>query len=388
MSSLIDNSYNKHTYCLDSFSFRILRHVNPNCGNKSEEELISQVKSRKIYNPFRTRFNPGEKRYFLRICPYGADCKGAHSKEEIVLEDKHKRFLKYNMKDLDIVKYYNIMLSLINKNKKSVFIDLNKFEFRKLLVEKDISLDKDRISNLDSNNFLDVLHLWRDIAYIYGVISKNLVRRWKGKGKPPPSCGYSYVREVPKLSFGIPIEEEDLMWSMNKYTRECGIHKKVLSNLHNKVKFSIKECCGGDINCKFGSHYVNEMVCTDDLITGQCNCENKTIFNDIKKVKIKIKELQNNISNEKDTKKISNLNSQLQDNKSKLVKLNKDVLDVKIHLTEKGLVPFTEQIEKFKSEQKKVEVSNPSSIANLIGNYKKTSVKKIVKTIKKNKKSK
>ena len=103
----------------------------------------------------------------------------------------------------------------------------------------------------------------------------------------------------------------------------------------------------------------------------------------LKKVKIKIKELQNNISNEKDTKKISNLNSQLQDNKSKLVKLNKDVLDVKIHLTEKGLVPFTEQIEKFKSEQKKVEVSNPSSIANLIGNYKKTSGKKIVKTIKK-----
>ena len=64
MSSLVDNSYNKHTYCLDSFSFRILRHVNPNCGNKSEEDLISLVKSRKIYNPFRTRFNPGEKRYF------------------------------------------------------------------------------------------------------------------------------------------------------------------------------------------------------------------------------------------------------------------------------------------------------------------------------------
>ena len=82
------------------------------------------------------------------------------------------------------------------------------------------------------------------------------------------------------------------------------------------------------------------MVCTDDLITGQCNCENKTIFNDIKKLRLKLKNCRTIFQMKKIGNKIKNLNSQLQDNKSKLVKLNKDVLDVKIHLTEKGLVPF------------------------------------------------
>ena len=71
------------------------------------------------------------------------------------------------------------------------------------------------------------------------------------------------------------IIEEDLMWALNKYTRTCSRHKRVLNNLRYKIKFSIKECCGGDINCKFGSHYDNENVCVEDLIHGNCKCENK-----------------------------------------------------------------------------------------------------------------
>ena len=92
MSSLAYKVDNKHTFCKDAFSLRVIRKVNRGINDKSDNEIISMVKSRKVYCPFITRFKPGEKRYLLRECPYGDECKGAHCKEEIVLFESSSLF--------------------------------------------------------------------------------------------------------------------------------------------------------------------------------------------------------------------------------------------------------------------------------------------------------
>lgn len=355
MSSLIQNiNNNKHTFCKDAFSFRVIRKVNRGINVKSDKEIISMVKSRKVYCPFVTKFKPGEKRYLLRICPYGDECKGAHSKDEIVLEDKYKRFLSYRMKKLNLVKYYHIMLNLIRKNRKSIFSDLNKFEFKKILIEKEINMDKNRIIKLDENNFITVLHLWKDLAFIYGIIKKNisLKLRYKGKGRPTPTCGYLYKKNVPNFSFdGLSIEEEDLMWALNKYSRSCEKHKRVLYNLRNSIKFSLNECCGGDINCKFGSHYDNEIICIQDLLTGDCNCENKFY-------KVDLDSLNSKLKNCADSEKSDILKN--------IDKLKNIELVTKMHLTTCGLKPFKIQLEEYNKEKEDRERNDPTSILNIM----------------------
>ena len=353
MSSLAYKINNKHTFCKDAFSFRVIRIVNKGINDKSDSEIISMVKSRKVYCPFVTKFKPGEKRYLLRECPYGHECKGAHSKEEIVLEDKYKNFLNYKMKKLDLVKFYHIMLNLIRKNKKSIFSDLNKFEFKKILKEKEIVMDKDRIINLDESNFISVLHLWKDMAFVYGIIKKNLTlkSKWKGKNKPIPTCGYTFKRDIPDLSFDLPIEEEDLMWALNKYSRSCSKHKRVLDNLRNSKKFSLNECCGGDINCKFGSHYDNESICIQDLISGDCNCKNKNYKIELDSLNDKLKDC-----DDSERRKLMERIKEL-----KNIKLN-----TKMHLTILGLKPFKIQLDEYNKNKEEKEKNDPSSIHNMI----------------------
>lgn len=371
-----NNNQGKLTYCLDAFALRVVVHVNkansPGLENKSSEEIINMASSMKIYNPFRTKFERGEKRYFLRMCPFGSECKGAHSKDEIVLDPKYKNFLNFKMKNLDLVKYYHMMLKSIRQNKNNILSDLNKTNFLKMLVEKEIRLDKNRIKNLNESNFIDVLHLWRDLAFMYGMIKKNLGlrnRKWQGKRKPIPTFGYSLVKDVPNLKLDIPTEEEDLMWALNKYTRVCKKHHRVLTNLKDGNQFSIGECCGGDINCKFGSHYVNQRICIDDLIKGKCDCLNKDFQVKINKLVSDKRSIQSDLKilQLEDQKK--NLTDKLDKIIKELEKLEAIKLNTNIHLTYRGLKPFDIQMNEFELKMKKLD-EDPTSIKSMMKSLK------------------
>jgi hypothetical protein len=379
MSSLVQNKNNnqgKLTYCLDAFALRVVVHVNkansPGLENKGFEEIIDMASSRKIYNPFRTRFGQDERRYFLRMCPFGSECKGAHSKDEIILDPKYDRFLNFKMKNLDLVKYYHMMLKLIRQNKSNILSDLNKRDFLKMLVEKEIQLNRDRVKNLDESKFIDVLHLWRDLAFMYGMIKKNLGlrnRKWQGKRKPIPTFGYSLPRDVPNLKLDIPIEEEDLMWALNKYTRTCKKHQRVLENLNTGTKFSIKECCGGDINCKFGSHYINQRICIDDLIKGDCDCLNKDFQVKINKLTSDKKSIQSDLKILQSESQKKNLTDKLNQIVKDLEKLEDIKQNSNIHLTYEGLKPFDIQMNEFLLKMKKQE-EDPTSIKSMMKSLK------------------
>ena len=371
----MNNNQDKLTYCLDAFALRVVVHVNSavtGLENKSSEEIIEMTRSRKIYNPFRTSFASDEKKYRLRVCPFGSNCKGAHNKDDIKLDPKYEKFLNFKMKNLDIIKYYNMMKKSIRQNKSNVLSDLNKLDFLKMLVEKEIQLDKDRIKNLNEENFLEVLHLWRDLAFMYGMIKKNLGlrnRKWKGKKKPIPTFGYSYEREVPNLKLEIPIVEEDLMWALNKYTRVCGKHNRVLENLNNGTKFSIKECCGGDINCKFGSHYINQRICIDDLIKGECNCSNKDFQIKINKLNSDKKSIESDLRISKSENQTKNLKDKLNEVIKDLKRLGDIKNNSKIHLTSQGLRPFNVQMSDYQFTLKKQE-EDPTSIKSMMKSLK------------------
>ena len=234
-------------------------------------------------------------------------------------------------------------------------------------------MNKDRIMNLDEYDFISVLHLWKDMAFIYGIIKKNLTlkSKWKGKNKPIPTCGYTFKRDIPNLSFDLPIEEEDLMWALNKYSRSCSKHKRVLDNLKSSIKFSLNECCGGDINCKFGSHYDNESICIQDLISGDCNCKNKNYKNELDSLNNKLKDCDDS-------------------ERSKIIERIKELenikLDTKMHLTTWGLKPFKIQFDEYNKEKEEKEKNDPLSIQNMIKSLKvddSNSGEKQIKQIKK-----
>ena len=172
------------------------------------------------------------------------------------------------------------------------------------------------------------------------------------------------------------IEEEDLMWALNKYSRYCSRHKRVLTNLRSRVKFSLNECCGGDINCKFGAHYDNENVCIDDLINGDCKCSNKNIKIEIENINRKINECKKD-----DPKKFDFI--------KKLKELEEINLNTKIHLTTWGLKPFSIQIDEFNKNKNEEELSDPTSIKNLMKDLKvDDSEVKVINKIKKIKRKK
>ena len=105
------------------------------------------------------------------------------------------------------------------------------------------------------------------------------------------------------------------------------------------------------INCKFGSHYDNESICIQDLISGDCNCKNKNY-------KIELDSLNNKLKDcdDSERRKIMERSKELENIK----------LDTKMHLTTWGLKPFTVQLDEYNKEQEEREKNDPSSIQNMM----------------------
>ncbi len=255
----------------------------------------------------------------VKRCRFKHNCYYAHKRSEISLLPYLEDFNKSDKSKLNILDHYLIMKNLLIKNKAKLKIK-----------------EKNMINESDLDNFFVVLELWRNFNCEYSRISKDYKKnRFKYQNR------FKFAHLIPSFDY----DNSDKMWAVYKYTRYCNEFKKLNQNIKQCVKINIDEVCRRDKNCKLGCHEDFELICTDDLIKGSCNCKYKN-----KEILLKeIKEMEEN--------KI--------DTKEKIEHLYK----VKKHLTLEGLVPFNALKEKHLDDKKKSgkqnEISNEKLQENL-----------------------
>jgi hypothetical protein len=274
------------------------------CQVEYENYLIDRLG----YNPFTN------KKYYK--CKYGKDCFGSHGLKEMVLCKEAKSFNKLDYSELNLLEFFNIMLNLIKNNRNIV---VNK---HKELIEK---------TNLD--DFISVLNLWYKFAFYYGKLLKDFKKNQDIKTK------YKKISEIPIFYF----DNDYIMWILRRGLFQCDKHRNLLKQLNKKKKISVFDICVGYEACKFGYHHVNNSFCKEDLIKGTCDCANKNIKNDLKKITTKI---QNKMSDStRETKELIEL-------KKELTRLKNIEINTKRHLTYEGLICYEKQKNK-KEEVKK-----------------------------------
>ena len=278
--------------------------VNTNIDNKQEQEKDRWCKLAyaNLVNNWLISNNINPKKILGKVpqCRFKCNCYYAHKREEITLLKYLKEFNDFNKAELDIYKHYSIMKSLIIKNKSKLS-----------------TIQKKIINESDLNDFITVLRIWRNFNCEFSKQSKS----WK----PRSSSKFKFRHEIPSFEY----ENCDMMWAIYKYTKKCEQFIEMKSKISTKSKIVIDELCRRDKNCKNGCHEIDEMICIDDMIKGQCNCKYKT--KDIIKEKIK------------------NLKKDSEESKN----LVEDMYKVKKHLTLEGLIPFEIQRNNHVSQGKK-----------------------------------
>merc|ERR1711959_180326 len=337
MTSITDNTNRIKTWCSDQLALGYLKDKNK--LEVSDEKIVDLFYKKKLkVNPFKFQADNG-KIYKIRVCPRGSSCKGAHSKADIRVCDKYVDFYKYDKSKLNLIEYFDKMKNQIIKNSKRIFYDLNKIEFKKLMRDKNLYISQKRIEKvLDSDNFINVLHLWRDLSFLYNIIEKNI------RKSRTPMMGYTDSRNVLSFNVSTSVKQEDLLWSLNKHTRACPIYSKTCRKVDTEIKFSLNELCGGDINCKFGYHKVSNSYCIDDILFGKCNCSHMEFYDRLDKIKSRIQILENSNEKNKDSRILSLKNME---------KYFKDQISQnKRHLTKEGFIPIIVQLENSKKSEK------------------------------------
>lgn len=262
-------------------------------------------------------------------------CLGAHNKNEIKLNDNIKNFNNMDYSKLDLLHYYNVMKNLILNNKKNL-----ESKHKKII----------DVTNL--SDFINVLYLWYDLAYYYGKYSKNYYDI-KDKIK------YKTKNSIPNFKF----DNEDLMWVLYKKIKKCDNHWNLIDCIRSKKKFPVKKLCTGDINCKFGYHITGNSICIDDLINGKCNCEYNNIKNDIIKLKKNIRKLENKLKEENS----KNTGEELLILNEKLKKYESINHNTKKHLTNYGLICFSDRVKQFNENlNKKLDLNSGKKVAKVL----------------------
>jgi len=284
------------------------------CKTARANEIISLIG----YNPFTTQ----GKEYRIRECPYGTDCKGAHSKEE---------FQNY----LHITKYNNIDKSTFN------FPELNAEIIQVLSDDKNKMKGcenlKEKIKIITELNFIELVQLWHDLACFYRKLSKEVPKMKMNQNDRIHGSGYKFSEEIPK--FYLSEKTEDFCWSFVRLTNYCITHQTFRNKINTRQPVTIGEICVGHTNCKEGVHNLHELICKDNFLTGNCSCITKEKF-DLEKEQIqnKIESIKEKISKESDKKKKEKLNTHVKKYENDLHMHQRS-----IHYTELGMVPFNIQ---------------------------------------------
>jgi hypothetical protein len=270
-------------------------------------------------------------------CKFGEKCKGAHSYNEIVEKHSIKKWKQSDKSHINILELKDKVVEILEKNKEMV----QNTKYRA------------KIINLHTLRIDELFAFWYELFYYHHRISKELPTKkaWTNtKSKPAPIEGFNYKDDVPNFY----IENDDL-WSIERMMHLC---PKFIS-LDKTVRVSVKNICVGDINCKEGVHNINDLICMDNFITGNCNCISLDIFETNKKAiidKIILIESQLNPSNDEDGFTINISKKKKDELNSFLLIKKKEFNEMKrmVHFTEKGFIPLNVLIETKKQTNPKI----------------------------------
>lgn len=216
------------------------------CSYQYSENMIKSLG----YNPFRENY--------IHSCKYGNSCRGAHVESEIKLSPEVIKFNSYNKGKIDWVKIYLDIISVIKRD--SV----------KIKPTKDINYNIDIIHEGRSKDFITIVQLWKQLASYYRRLCKDEALF--------ATSGYDYVEDIPR--FRLSENFEDIVWPFERMTHSCLIYSNLMSSIEMRKKISIRDICiAPGINCKSGYHKINEMLCIDNFMSGECKCETEEEYN-------------------------------------------------------------------------------------------------------------
>ncbi len=261
-------------------------------------------------------------------CKFGDKCHGAHTSDEIIEKSKIKKWKKADKSNINILDFMERIIDILEKNRE--MIQNTKY--------------RAKVSNIHKMRIDELFMFWSEMFYYHHNISKKLPTKkaWTdNKSKPLPIEGYNYKDDVPNLY----IDNEDI-WDLERMLHMC---PKYLA-LDKSVRMSVKNICIGDINCKEGVHDLNDLICIDNLITGNCSCvslekydmDKSNIIDDINKINTQL-----NPTSDEDGFTVS-MTKKRKDELIELLAIKKKELNNlkrMVHLTEKGIVPLNVQIE-------------------------------------------
>jgi hypothetical protein len=253
----------------------------------------------------------------LRKCTFGADCRGAHSEEQINTLPHNHHFNNMDKSKLDLVAIYNNICEVMESSKRYV---------------KHPTFKKE-IATYQNMDFVELLNFWYNITCYHRKTKKEL---------------YTNENTYYKKSDTIPeffLDNEDIVWPFERVTKMCqkniNLIEKISSDSDKPVIWDI--CCGS-INCKEGCHNKSYLLCKQDLLTGQCDCpSNEELESKRQEIDFEIRSTDVILSKLISVKKkiaFTNTKRQLQNQLKNTVRM--------IHLTEQGLIPFSVQMEEYK----------------------------------------
>ena len=301
------------------------------------DAYVSFIKKKLGHNPFKE-----SRGCHIRECTHGTNCRGAHSSDEIRPLPHITKWERTDKSIYNFPEVYDEILSVISKEKFTL---------------KDSSTFKSRLEKINEINFIELIQLWRELACHYRKIAKEIPRKKDWQSSEPPkahSSGYVFSNDVP--CFYLLEKTEDNIWAFERITRFCKIRKLFISRLNKRdANLTIWDICCGDKNCKEGVHHINEHICIDDFLNGNCECikkdkyetEKKLLEDDILDIKSKLSE--NSLKNKRREQLVSVL-------ENKQIQLEN--FDRKIHYTEdtehcKGMKSFNIQYAEYLENKKK-----------------------------------
>lgn len=272
----------------------------------------------------------------LRKCTFGEDCRGAHSENDINILPANYQFNMLDKSKIDLVEIYTNICQVFETEKSKV-------------LEPDF---KTKIDNYSSFSFSELLNFWFDITCYHRRLKKNYDKE--------ENEFYKNKNSIPDFF----LKCEDIVWPLERITKMCPKHAALIHCIEcGDNKPVVWDICCGSINCKDGCHHESNMICTDNLNIGICDC---LTLEDFEKKKLKIKSEIDNCNNFITDPEFKITSKKKKNIINKIQKLQKqyDSLYRKIHLTDEGLVPFEValKIKKEMEEQKqKVEISSKES---------------------------
>lgn len=273
------------------------------------------------YQPFSKQIGP---RCF---CRYGNSCFGAHSEQEFIVAP-------FILDFFSAVRKGKVNLGKIDKEINRILKEASSSKMILNASNADISSMMIRRKTL---NFVEKIQLYIKLVFWISGLKKNKVSSSKSSSR-------NYYNNLPSLKITDPSVNEDHIWALERMTHYCTDHKKMINNISKKIKILDEDICLGGKNCKYGVHNVYELLNVQDLLTGVSDDPISKEDYDLQvaefNAKIKNTKENPNLSDEKKNKTIYYFTTQIKK------------FPRTIHLTELGLVPFSDYQKKMEDEKK------------------------------------